>query len=227
MSYKVDAYLAALPDWQAAALRTVRAEAQAAGLSEDFKWGHPMWSSADGAVCLLKGFKTHMNLGFWRGAQMTALDARLAPLGGKAWVVVAKAVVTQASSAIPVVPLYISILFDVMKSRGTHEDCIDQILRLFRDRLGAPVGPATDPEGRIRLDDLELDPVVQAEVVRRWQRVTTGNLDEHTGEGILELLYTLNAERRVTLVVVTHDDGIAGRAARWIHLHEGRAVVKK
>lgn len=108
----------------------------------------------------------------------TALDARLAPLGGKAWVVVAKAVVTQASSAIPVVPLYISILFDVMKSRGTHEDCIDQILRLFRDRLGAPVGPATDPEGRIRLDDLELDPVVQAEVVRRWQRVTTGNLDE-------------------------------------------------
>ncbi len=55
----------------------------------------------------------------------------------------------------------------------------------------------------------------------------TGNLDEHTGEGILELLYTLNAERRVTLVVVTHDDGIAGRAARWIHLHEGRAVVKK
>ncbi|HQH66796.1 MAG TPA: ABC transporter ATP-binding protein [Candidatus Hydrogenedentes bacterium] len=55
----------------------------------------------------------------------------------------------------------------------------------------------------------------------------TGNLDEHTGEGILDLLYTLNAERRVTLVVVTHDDGIAGRAARWIHLHEGRAVVKK
>lgn len=82
MSDQVDAYLAALPDWQAAALRTVRAEAQAAGLSEDFKWGHPMWSSADGAVCLLKGFKTHMNLGFWRGAQMTALDARLAPSGG-------------------------------------------------------------------------------------------------------------------------------------------------
>ena len=82
MSDKVDAYLAALPDWQAAALRTVRAEAQAAGLSEDFKWGHPMWSSADGAVCLLKGFKTHMNLGFWRGAQMAALDARLTPSGG-------------------------------------------------------------------------------------------------------------------------------------------------
>jgi hypothetical protein len=81
MSDKVDAYLAALPDWQAAA-RTVRAEAQAAGLSEDFKWGHPMWSSADGAVCLVKGFKSHMNLAFWRGAQMTELDARLTPSGG-------------------------------------------------------------------------------------------------------------------------------------------------
>ncbi len=55
----------------------------------------------------------------------------------------------------------------------------------------------------------------------------TGNLDEHTGEGILELLHTLNVERRVTLVMVTHDEGIAGRAARWIHLHEGRAIVKK
>ncbi len=82
MSDKVDAYLATLPDWQAAAARTIRTEAQAAGLSEDFKWGHPMWSSADGAVCLVKGFKTHMNLAFWRGAQMTQLDARLAPSGG-------------------------------------------------------------------------------------------------------------------------------------------------
>lgn len=82
MSDKVDAYLAGLPDWQAAALKTVRAEALAAGLSEDFKWGHPMWSSADGAVCLIKGFKTHVNLAFWRGAQMTELDSRLAPSGG-------------------------------------------------------------------------------------------------------------------------------------------------
>lgn len=82
MSDQVDAYLAALPDWQADALSIVRAEAQAAGLSEDFKWGHPMWSSADGAVCLIKGFKTHMNLAFWRGAQITELDARLTPSGG-------------------------------------------------------------------------------------------------------------------------------------------------
>ncbi|MGI6461542.1 MAG: ABC transporter ATP-binding protein [Candidatus Hydrogenedentales bacterium] len=55
----------------------------------------------------------------------------------------------------------------------------------------------------------------------------TGNLDETTGRGILELLYSLNAERGVTLVMVTHDEGIAARAVRWIHLHEGRAIVKK
>ncbi len=55
----------------------------------------------------------------------------------------------------------------------------------------------------------------------------TGNLDEHTGKGILELLYTLNAERQVTLVMVTHDESLAERAVRWIHLHEGRALVKK
>ena len=60
MSEKVDAYLAALPDWQAAAARTVRTEAHAAGLAEEFKWGHPMWSSAHGAVCLIKSFKAHL-----------------------------------------------------------------------------------------------------------------------------------------------------------------------
>ena len=82
MSDKVDAYIAALPDWQAAAARTVRTEAHAAGLAEEFKWGHPMWSSAHGAVCLIKSFKAHLNLAFWRGAQMRELDPRLAPSGG-------------------------------------------------------------------------------------------------------------------------------------------------
>lgn len=82
MSDKVDAYLATLPDWQQDALKLVRAEALAAGLAEDFKWGHPMWSSPHGAVCLMKGFKAHMNLAFWRGAQMTAADPRLEPSGG-------------------------------------------------------------------------------------------------------------------------------------------------
>lgn len=55
----------------------------------------------------------------------------------------------------------------------------------------------------------------------------TGNLDEHTGEGILELLYALNESRNVTLIMVTHDETLAERAVRWIHLHEGRAIVKK
>jgi hypothetical protein len=81
MSAKVDAYLDTLPDWQQATARELRAAFLAQGLSEDFKWGHPMWSSADGPVCLLKGFKAHMNLAFWRGAQMGDLDARLEPSG--------------------------------------------------------------------------------------------------------------------------------------------------
>ena len=82
MSAKVDAYLATLPDWQQATARDLRTALLAQGLSEDFKWGHPMWSSADGPVCLLKGFKAHMNFAFWRGAQMTELDSRLEPSGG-------------------------------------------------------------------------------------------------------------------------------------------------
>ena len=82
MTDKVDTYLAGLPDWQREAAGLVRASARAAGLAEDFKWGHPMWSSTDGAVCLVKGFKAHMTLGFWRGAQMAELDVRLEPSGG-------------------------------------------------------------------------------------------------------------------------------------------------
>jgi enoyl-[acyl-carrier protein] reductase / trans-2-enoyl-CoA reductase (NAD+) len=104
-----------------------------------------------------------------------ALDAKLAPLGGKAWVSVNKALVTQASSAIPVVPLYISLLYKVMKEQGTHEDCIEQMDRLFRERL---TDPQPDEVGRIRLDDWEMDPKVQEPVIANWQKVTTGNLKE-------------------------------------------------
>lgn len=104
-----------------------------------------------------------------------ALDAKLAPLGGKAWVSVNKALVTQASSAIPVVPLYISLLYKVMKEQGTHEDCIEQMDRLFRERLTAP---RPDEAGRIRLDDWEMAPEVQQPVIANWQKVTTGNLTE-------------------------------------------------
>lgn len=104
-----------------------------------------------------------------------ALDTKLAPLGGKAWVSVNKALVTQASSAIPVVPLYISLLYKVMKEQGTHEDCIEQADRLFRERL---TNPQPDEAGRIRLDDWEMAPEVQQPVIANWQKVTTENLSD-------------------------------------------------
>ena len=103
-----------------------------------------------------------------------ALDAKLAPLGGKAWVSVNKALVTQASSAIPVVPLYISLLYKVMKAEGTHEDCIEQMDRLFRDRLYGG-SPQPDEAGRIRVDDWEMAPAVQKLVDDRWKIVNTEN----------------------------------------------------
>lgn len=105
------------------------------------------------------------------------LDAKLAPIGGKAWVSVNKALVTQASSAIPVVPLYISLLYKVMKAEGTHEDCIEQMDRLFRDRLYNG-DPQPDEAGRIRVDDWEMAPAVQQLVDQRWKEVNTDNLAE-------------------------------------------------
>ena len=96
-------------------------------------------------------------------------------MGGKAWVAVNKALVTQASSAIPVVPLYISLLYEVMKAAGSHEDCIEQMDRLFREHLACGQ-PQPDAAGRIRLDDREMDATVQAQVAERWQQVTTANL---------------------------------------------------
>lgn len=105
------------------------------------------------------------------------LDAKLKSLDGKAWVSVNKALVTQASSAIPVVPLYISLLYKVMKAEGTHEDCIEQMDRLFRDRLYNG-NPQPDEVGRIRIDDLEMAPAVQQLVDQRWTEVNTDNLRE-------------------------------------------------
>jgi len=91
-------------------------------------------------------------------------------------VVALKAVVTQASSAIPVVPLYGTVLFKVMKQLGLHEGCIEQIDRLFRTRLGkdAPL----DEAQRLRVDDWELSPEVQTEVLRRWPLLSTETLGE-------------------------------------------------
>jgi enoyl-[acyl-carrier protein] reductase/trans-2-enoyl-CoA reductase (NAD+) len=91
-------------------------------------------------------------------------------------IVALKAVVTQASSAIPVVPLYGTVLFKVMKQQGLHEGCIEQIDRLFRTRLGADA--AVDEARRLRLDDWELSPEVQKEVSRRWPLLSTETMDE-------------------------------------------------
>ena len=100
---------------------------------------------------------------------------RLAARGGDARVSVLKAVVTQASAAIPAMPIYLAILFKVMKARGEHEGCIEQVNRLFRDSLyGSKVGP--DADGRLRADNLELNPEVQAEVAAIWETINTDNL---------------------------------------------------
>jgi len=96
--------------------------------------------------------------------------------GGRAYISVNKALVTQASSAIPVVPLYISILYKIMKERGTHEGCIEQMQRLFATQIYASGGPKTDEAGRVRIDDLEMRPEVQAAVAQIWPQVTTENL---------------------------------------------------
>jgi enoyl-[acyl-carrier protein] reductase/trans-2-enoyl-CoA reductase (NAD+) len=106
-----------------------------------------------------------------------ALNQTLAPLGGKAWVSVNKALVTQASSAIPVVPLYISLLYKAMKDNHTHEDTIEQMDRLWR-RLYSGTPIPTDAEGRIRLDDWEMDASIQEIVARRWQEVSTETLNQ-------------------------------------------------
>ena len=104
---------------------------------------------------------------------------KLAPLGGDARVSVLKAVVTQASSAIPMMPLYLSLLFKVMKEQGTHEGCIEQVDGLYRESLyGAE--PRLDEEGRLRADYKELQPEVQSRVEELWDKVTNENLYELT-----------------------------------------------
>jgi enoyl-[acyl-carrier protein] reductase/trans-2-enoyl-CoA reductase (NAD+) len=108
------------------------------------------------------------------------LDAALSPRDGHAYVSVNTGIVTQSSSAIPAVPLYMSILFRVMQDRGTHENSVDQAVRLFRDHIGPGAEAVTDEEGRIRLDDREMTPEVQARVAEIWEQVTTETLDELT-----------------------------------------------
>ncbi|MCQ8126823.1 enoyl-ACP reductase FabV [Methylomonas rivi] len=107
------------------------------------------------------------------------IRAKLAALGGDARVSVLKAVVTQASAAIPVMPLYLALLFKVMKEQGTHEGCIEQVNGLFRDSLyGA--SPILDDEGRLRADLKELQPQVQDKVNALWQQVNNDNINALT-----------------------------------------------
>lgn len=109
------------------------------------------------------------------------IDALLKTHGyGRAFVSVNKALVTQASSAIPVVPLYISILYKIMKARGTHEGCIEQLQRLFATQVYNSSALTFDEGGRVRIDDWEMHPDVQAEVKRIWPMVTTENVETLT-----------------------------------------------
>lgn len=105
------------------------------------------------------------------------LNEKYADCGIKAYISVNKALVTQSSAAIPIVPLYISILYKVMKEHGTHEGCIEQMYRLFAQKLYGGKVP-TDDEGRIRLDDLEMKPEIQDEVTKLWNGLTQDNLKE-------------------------------------------------
>jgi len=107
-----------------------------------------------------------------------AINAKLsASLGGCAYVSVNKALVTQASSAIPVVPLYISILYKEMKAKGIHEGCIEQIQRLMADRLYSE-DLQLDEDGRIRVDDWEMRDDVQASIADAWEKISNDNFNE-------------------------------------------------
>jgi len=124
---------------------------------------HPMY--ADGSIGKAKD-------------DLFAVSKQLTAEGTKAYISVNKALVTQSSAAIPIVPLYISILYKVMKAKNVHEGCIEQMYRLLNEKLynGEPV---TDEENRIRLDDLEMQPEIQSEVKQLWEEICTENLDTH------------------------------------------------
>ncbi|MDC1106309.1 trans-2-enoyl-CoA reductase family protein [Prolixibacteraceae bacterium] len=106
------------------------------------------------------------------------LTENMASIHGEAYVSVNKALVTQASSAIPVIPLYISLLFKVMKEEGVHEGCIEQIQRLYSDRLYAGSDIPVDEKGRIRVDDWEMREDIQEKVSKLWDIADSNNLSE-------------------------------------------------
>lgn len=109
-------------------------------------------------------------------ASSKSITDLLKDIDGKAYISVNKALVTQSSSAIPVVPLYISLLFKTMKEKGIHEGCTEQLYRLFAERLYAE-NLLLDEDGRIRLDDLEMREDVQNEVSKLWSMINTENIE--------------------------------------------------
>ena len=111
--------------------------------------------------------------------KVVGIREKLAANGGDARVAVLKAVVTQASSAIPIMPLYLSLLFKAMKEDGSHEGCIEQLYRLYSECIYSD-NPRLDEEGRLRVDELELRPEIQDKVSAAWAKVTTDNLSELT-----------------------------------------------
>lgn len=114
-------------------------------------------------------------------ASARAISETLKDLHGYGVVSVNKALVTRASAVIPAMPPYISCLFKVMKAHNLHEDCLDQIDRLFRDRMYSPDGKvATDDQGRIRIDDWEMRPEIQAEVDALMANLTPENVEATT-----------------------------------------------
>ncbi|MQP23683.1 enoyl-[acyl-carrier-protein] reductase FabV [Flavobacterium sp. LMO8] len=106
------------------------------------------------------------------------ITEKLKDINGKGYVSVNKALVTQASSAIPVIPLYISLLYKIMKAEGIHEGCIEQIQRLFAERLYTDNAVPTDEKGRIRIDDWEMRTDVQEKIAKLWVESTTETLVE-------------------------------------------------
>ncbi len=161
-----------------------------------------LWMKAlDDAGVLAEGCKTvaYSYIGteltwpiYWDGAlgrakmdldrAAAALNAQLSAHGGSANVAVLKSVVTQASSAIPVMPLYIAMVFKKMRAEGVHEGCIEQINRMFRQRLYKEDGsaPEVDDKNRLRLDDWELRADIQQHCQELWPQITSDNLKELT-----------------------------------------------
>ena len=120
-----------------------------------------------------------------------AIDQSMKPLGGSANIAVLKSVVTQASSAIPVMPLYIAMVFKKMREEGIHEDCIEQINRMFLEHLYRPdgQGATVDDNNRLRLDDWELRPDIQRHCLEVWPQVTNENLTELTDYALYKRLF--------------------------------------